>query len=77
MNLQASSLNLKGVACPINYVRTKLKLDTMQTGEELEIILDDGEAIESVSKSIIEEGHKVKSKNQNPDSTWKLVIIRS
>lgn len=46
----------------------------MQVGEILEVALDDGEAIESVSLSIVEEGQKILEKIQQEDSSWKLVI---
>lgn len=52
-------LDLRGVMCPINFVKTKLKLDTMETGEVLELVLDSGEPIQNVPKSIKEEGHKI------------------
>jgi len=68
------TLNLTGTPCPINFVRTKLKLERMELGEVLEVALDDGEAIESVNKSITEEGQKVLEKTQQEDSSWKLVI---
>lgn len=52
-------LDLRGVMCPINFVKTKLKLDTMEPGEVLELVLDSGEPIQNVPKSIKEEGHKI------------------
>ena len=53
------SLDLRGVACPLNFVKTKIQLEKMKKGEILEVWLDPGEAIESVPPSVIEEGHKV------------------
>lgn len=53
------SLDLRGVLCPINFVKTKLKLETMDEGQVLEVVLDDGEPIQNVPKSIKEEGHKI------------------
>ncbi|MBI3994565.1 MAG: sulfurtransferase TusA family protein, partial [Nitrospirae bacterium] len=35
-------LDLSGVACPINYVKTKLKLEELEIGQRLEVILDEG-----------------------------------
>ncbi|MBI5327398.1 MAG: sulfurtransferase TusA family protein [Deltaproteobacteria bacterium] len=52
-------LDLRGVLCPINFVKTKLKLESMDIGQVLEIVLDDGEPIQNVPKSIKEEGHKI------------------
>ena len=51
------TLDLRGVACPLNFVKTKIQLDKMQSGQKLEVFLDAGEAIESVPPSVIEEGH--------------------
>jgi len=53
------SLDLTGVACPMNFVKTKLKLEEMEKGKILEVILDEGEPIMNVPKSIKEEGHRV------------------
>ncbi|MBP9089586.1 sulfurtransferase TusA family protein [bacterium] len=54
-------LDLRGVACPMNFVKTRLKLDKMATGELLEVLLDSGEPIESVSSSVLSEGHLIES----------------
>ncbi len=54
-----STLDLRGVMCPINFVKTKLKLEMMNPGEILEVILDSGDPIQNVPKSIKEEGHKI------------------
>lgn len=54
-----AQLDLRGVVCPINFVKTKLKLETLEAGEVLELVLDSGEPIQNVPKSIKEEGHKI------------------
>ncbi len=53
------TLDLRGIACPLNFVKTKIQLEKMQHGEKLAVLLDSGEAIESVPPSIIEEGHVI------------------
>lgn len=62
------SLDLRGVLCPINFVKTKLKLETMDVGQVLEVVLDDGEPIQNVPKSIKEEGHKIVEVKKEGDS---------
>lgn len=52
-------LDLRGVVCPTNFVKTKLKLEEMNPGEVLEIIIDAGEPMANVPRSIKEEGHKI------------------
>lgn len=51
--------DLRGVACPMNYVKTKLKLEMMDEGEQLEVWLDAGEPIRNVPQSLRNDGHKV------------------
>ena len=53
------SLDLKGVACPFNYVQAKVRLETMDVGQLLEITIDDGEPIENVPKSLTNDGHDI------------------
>ncbi len=57
-------LDLRGVICPYNFVKTKLKLDTMSAGEILAVILDDGEPIKNVPQSVKNEGHTILTQDQ-------------
>ena len=52
-------LDLRGVICPYNFVKTKLRLETMQPGQVLEVFLDDGEPIRNVPQSVENEGHSI------------------
>ena len=54
-----NTLDLSGVLCPMTWVRTRLSLEAMPAGEELEVVLDDGEPLDSVPQSAREEGHEV------------------
>ena len=53
------SMDLKGVACPFNYVQAKVRLEQMQLGELLEITIDDGEPVENVPLSLKNDGHEI------------------
>lgn len=55
--MTATPLDLTGVACPMNWVRTKLALERLAPGEALEVLLDPGEPVESVPRSAREDGH--------------------
>jgi len=68
-----ATLDLRGVVCPINFVQTKLKLEEMNPGEILEIVIDAGEPIANVPRSIKEEGHKI-IKVQKLDHYFRLLI---
>jgi sulfite reductase (ferredoxin) len=56
---QVPVYDLRGVMCPMNYVKTKLKLEMMDHGEQLEVWLDAGEPIKNVPVSLRNDGHKI------------------
>lgn len=73
----AEVLDLRGVACPMNFVKTRLKLDKMSTGERLEVLLDDGEPIESVTSSVLSEGHLIESSAREEADYHRLIIVKT
>ena len=60
-------MDLRGTPCPINFVRTKLKLEQMQPGSILEVGLDPGEPIEQVPDSLAMEGYQIESIEDRSD----------
>lgn len=52
-------MDLRGTPCPINFVRTKLRLEQMKPGSLLEVWLDPGEPIEQVPDSLMMAGYTV------------------
>ncbi|KMM16685.1 sulfurtransferase TusA family protein [Synechococcus sp. GFB01] len=58
--LQPSArLDLRGTPCPLNYVRTRLALETLEPGASLQVDLDAGEPEQMVSEGLRGEGHAV------------------
>ncbi|AFY71114.1 hypothetical protein Pse7367_2861 [Thalassoporum mexicanum PCC 7367] len=55
------SIDLRGVPCPLSFVRAKLRLEKVPPGQMVELWLDAGEAIEQVPNSLAIEGHKIHS----------------
>jgi len=54
-----ASLDLSGVVCPMNFVKTKLRLELMESGQILDVLLDKGEPIKNVPHSVKNEGHRI------------------
>lgn len=54
-----AQMDLRGTPCPLNFVRTKLRLEQMPPGALLEVWLDPGEPIEQVPDSLIVAGYKI------------------
>ncbi len=67
-------LNLRGEVCPLNFVKTKLALEEMESGQVLEVILDSGEPIQNVPRSVREDGHKIIKVQKLEDGTFKVLI---
>ena len=57
----------------MNFVKTKIELATLKSGDLLEILLDEGEPIENVPGSIKGEGHKVLDQKK-VDDYWLVTI---
>ncbi len=66
-------LDLRGVICPYNFVKTKLKLETMEAGQVLAVILDDGEPIRNVPRSVSDDGHAV-LRQESFDLAYRVLI---
>lgn len=60
-------IDITNEICPMTFVKTKLKLETLRSGQILEVTLRDGESLTNVPKSVQEEGHKILDVRQNGD----------
>ncbi len=70
-------LDLTGVTCPMNFVKTKIKLTGMPLNAELLVILDDGAPIENVPLSLEEQGQTIISKTRISDQQWQITVKKS
>ncbi len=68
--------DLRGVACPMNFVKTKVELSKISSKDTLKIFLDDGEPIDNVPRSVLSEGHKILSQ-EKLDNYWSVVIEKA
>lgn len=77
MNLSKpdQSIDITKEICPMTFVKTKLKLETMQAGQILEVTLREGEPLANLPKSVEQEGHKVLNINKD-EQFYKILIER-
>lgn len=66
-------LDLSGVSCPMNFVKTKVALEELEKDDLLEVILDEGDAILNVPRSVKENGHQI-VKVENLETIFKVLI---
>jgi TusA-related sulfurtransferase len=55
----SNTVDLRGVCCPINFVKAKLALEMIKSGENVKLLLDDGESVKNVPRALKEEGHRL------------------
>jgi tRNA 2-thiouridine synthesizing protein A len=70
-----AELDLRGVICPYNFVKTKLKLEAMEQGQILSVLLDDGDPIGNVPRSVSNEGHTILSQDLI-EGSYRVLIRR-
>ena len=66
----------RGVPCPMNFVKVKLDLAMMASGQLLQVLLDDGEPIENVPRSVADEGHEIEKQKKEGDF-WSVFIRKT
>jgi TusA-related sulfurtransferase len=67
-------INLKGDICPYTFVKSKLALETLESGQVLQVLVDHLPATENVPRSMANEGHKVLGVQQVNDTDWIITI---
>lgn len=68
-------LDLRGVVCPNNAIRSRLVMAGLPEGASLDIYLDDGSPIENVPGALVADGHIVK-KRQKKENFWLLSVVK-
>jgi tRNA 2-thiouridine synthesizing protein A len=69
-------LDLRGEVCPYTFVKSKLTIERMATGEELLVIVDWEPSSRNVPKSMRLIGEEVVSVVRKPDGTWEILLKR-
>lgn len=67
-------IDLRGVSCPTNFVKAKLALEEVENGEKVRLLLDDGEPVKNVPRSLKAEGHKLLGLRQAEEGHYVLEL---
>jgi len=71
------SMDLRGVLCPLNFVKIKLQLEEMAAGQILEVVLDDGAPMRNVPRSLKEEGQRIVGVERLPGDAYRLLVKKA
>jgi len=67
-------LDITRETCPMTFVKVKLQLAKMEKGQDLEVILNEGEPLDNVPASCEEQGYKVLSIEAVGDGKHRIII---
>ena len=63
--VRGHGIDLRGVSCPLNFVKAKVELEKIEVGEVLDILLDEGEPARNVPESFSQQGQEVVEVNES------------
>lgn len=67
-------IDITNVVCPITFVKVKVAMEELESGEILEIRMNSGEPIQNVPRSLTEENHKILEVIKNEDQTYTVFV---
>lgn len=70
-------LDLHGEVCPYTFVKSKLALEEMESGQVLRVIVDNPSSAENVPRSLTNEGHAVLGVSQIGQREWAIVVKKA
>jgi TusA-related sulfurtransferase len=68
------AIDITGETCPMTFVRTRLALDTLQSGQILLVRLQGADPLANVPRAAADQGHDPLELLEQPDGTWLLVL---
>ena len=60
--------------CPMTFVKTKIELSKLQSGDILEVLLSEGEPLDNVPRNAQDQGYQVLSVEHVEGTTHKVTI---
>lgn len=79
-NMPDQFLDITALICPMTFVRTKLAVERLQSGQVLEVRMNSGEPSRNVPASLREHGYQVgelqPENPDNPDGVQRLLVRR-
>jgi TusA-related sulfurtransferase len=72
-------VDIRPFSCPLTWVKTRIALDPLAPGEALEVLLREGEPLESVPRTAEGEGHRVVERAPlagDEAGGWRVVLVK-
>jgi tRNA 2-thiouridine synthesizing protein A len=72
--MQKYTLDITKDYCPMTLVKTRLKLNTLKKGDQLELRLNKGEPLDNIPKAMEEMGYKVLNIQKEFDDIYNVLF---
>jgi TusA-related sulfurtransferase len=73
MNGRVEYMNLCGVKCPLNWAKAKVRLEDLERGDILELLIDDPKGRRDIPRAAEAEGYMIVN-IQESDGRWSIAI---
>lgn len=75
MREPSAEVDLRGVPCPLNWAKAKVRLEMLARGERLAFRVDDPRSVRDMPRAAETEGYVVVDVEE-ADGAWRIVIER-
>jgi TusA-related sulfurtransferase len=72
----AEHLDLRGVRCPLNWARAKVRLERLEGGGHLWVIVDDPRAVRDIPRAAEASGYVVAEVAEAELGVWRIEILK-
>lgn len=78
MSISPLRLDLRGVECPLNWAKAKVRLEYLAPGEQIELVIDDPKGRRDIPRAAEAEGYAVVDVSEpsaaDAPPQWRIVI---
>jgi TusA-related sulfurtransferase len=74
MKMSGSAIDLRGVPCPVNWARAKVRLEAAARGERLTFLVDDPRSVRDLPRAAEAEAYVVLGVIAVEHGVWSIVI---
>ena len=77
MGGKTEHLDLRGVKCPLNWAKAKVRLEYLDQGDQLALVIDDPKGRRDIPRAAEAEGYaivEIEDAESDTPQQWRLVI---
>ena len=73
MSGKSEQMNLRGVKCPLNWAKAKVRLEDLERGDILELLIDDPKGRRDIPRAAEAEGYVIVGIHE-AEGHWRIAI---